>query len=259
MSSLSNSDNDLPSLASSAATKAVEFARVIGKLKTVPRTGWVRRGVPKYESVADHSWRVAALALLLVGREDVDASKVLTMAVIHDMAEAVVGDIAPDDNVTKEEKQQMEEQAMSRLAECLGSAEESGRAAHLLSTLFHEYEVRESVEAKVVKDLDLLDMILQADEYEQRFGIDLSEFFEGTPPNKFQDAALRSISEEVHRQRKERVERTSTDESTAVVNLLSKSDEAFVEEFGQASKLGKESVKELVRALRGWKSSHTDS
>ena len=83
---------------------AVAFARLIGKLKTTPRTGWVRRGVPRYESVADHSWRVAALGLLLMHRDDLQITqKLLPMALLHDIGEAVVGDIPPEDNVSKEE------------------------------------------------------------------------------------------------------------------------------------------------------------
>ena len=107
----------------SAAAKAVDFARIVGRLKTTPRTGWVRRGVPRYESVADHSWRVATLSLLLAGRKDVDfTNKCLPMALIHDVAESLIGDIAPDDNVSAQDKRQMETDATEVLAQLLAEA-----------------------------------------------------------------------------------------------------------------------------------------
>ena len=54
---------------SATASAALDYARFCGRLKTTPRTGWVRCCVPEAESVADHSWRVSALCLILVGAE----------------------------------------------------------------------------------------------------------------------------------------------------------------------------------------------
>lgn len=59
---------------------------------------------------------------------------------------------------------------------------------------------RKSKEAIGVKDLDLLDMSIQANEYEERFGLDLSEFFEGTPVARFRTLSLQSNAQEVHDQ-----------------------------------------------------------
>ena len=184
---------------------AVEFARLLGRLKVTPRTGWVRRGVPKWESVADHSWRVAALSLLLPN--DYDLNKCIAMGVLHDIAESLTGDICPDDNISKEEKSRMEAAALDTLSTKLSQAtvasgDEDSCAAEQLMALMHEYEIRESKEAIGVKDLDLLDMIIQADEYEERFGLDLSEFFDGTPVTRFRTTAIQKIAQEIHDQRK---------------------------------------------------------
>lgn len=214
---------------------AVEYARICGKLKQTKRTGWVRRQVPHVESVADHSWRVSALTLLLHSNLDpnesisdsiesepqkpLDISKCMEMAILHDLAESIVGDIAPSDNVPKQEKQQMENEAIEKIAEVLGSVHSSKESSHqcdnrssigkdsLLAT-FHEYEERQTREAIAVKDLDLLDMIIQADEYEEQYpGLDLTEFFVGTPVDRFRNDMIRDVAEEVHRQRSDRRER----------------------------------------------------
>jgi len=92
---------------------------------------------------------------------------------------------------------------MVEIAGVLGRAtgEEDGAEGRLLG-LFDEYERRETREAVVVKDLDLLDMVLQAWEYEEKYpGIDLGEFFRGTPPSRFRDGGIRAVAEEVHRRR----------------------------------------------------------
>jgi putative hydrolase of HD superfamily len=251
--SAASSPTPTPTSTLTPSAKAVEFARLIGKLKTTPRTGWVRRGVPRYESVADHSWRVATLSLLLVGRDDgMDASKCIQMALVHDLAESLVGDIAPDDNVSKDDKEKMEHDAMEKIALILGqSCPNNDDARQLVLDLFQEYEKRETKESMAVKDLDLLDMIIQADEYEQAFDLDLSEFFQGTPVSRFRDSTIEAVAKEVHEQRQERIQREQKSPPKDPF-ALSKSDEAFVAEHAKASNLSEASVKQTIKALRDW-------
>jgi putative hydrolase of HD superfamily len=129
-------------------------------LKDLPRTGWVRSGVRDPESVAAHSWGMAVLALHFAPK-DLDMAKVLAMCIIHDLPEVRVGDLTPHDDVRN--KAELEASAMSELApEWLG--------------LFHEYESGHSEEAKFVKQIDKLDMGLQASIYQSRQELDLSEF-----------------------------------------------------------------------------------
>ena len=70
----------------------------IGRLKEVPRTGWLDRDIPveETESVADHSFGVAMLAWLLAP-DELDRLRVVELALIHDLAESVVGDVTPYD------------------------------------------------------------------------------------------------------------------------------------------------------------------
>jgi putative hydrolase of HD superfamily len=80
------------------AAGLVRFLHRIGALKTAYRTGWLDRGVPPSdaESVADHSFRTAILAWLAAG-DELDRDKVLKLALIHDLAEAITGDLTPYD------------------------------------------------------------------------------------------------------------------------------------------------------------------
>ena len=85
------------------------------QLKDIDRTGWVRAGVENPESVAAHSWGMAVLALRLCP-EQLDLSKVLSMCLVHDIAEIVVGDLTPHDDIRGEEKHRLEREAMMKIA-----------------------------------------------------------------------------------------------------------------------------------------------
>jgi 5'-deoxynucleotidase YfbR-like HD superfamily hydrolase len=111
------------------------------------------------------------------------------MALIHDLAECIVGDITPYDTkvCTKEEKQKLEHDAIHRIASFLEAMETNeatgssiGSPRNQLLELFNEYEERQSPEAIAVKDMDLLDLILQADAYEKYInkiiGISMNSF-----------------------------------------------------------------------------------
>lgn len=86
----------------------LELMHLVEKLKTQKRTGWVREGIKGPESIADHMYRMAVLSLLSEEDEELDIAKCVQMAVVHDLAEASVGDITPFDGITKAQKQKLE-------------------------------------------------------------------------------------------------------------------------------------------------------
>ncbi len=146
-------------------------------LKDETRTGWQLRGIEDPESVADHSWGVSLLCLFYADRAGVDADRALRMAVLHDLAEAETGDYATraDPNaetVDPDEKERAERAAIATLLEPFDDGE--------LRALWEEYEARETPEAQFVKDADLVDMCLQALQYEreQRYDPDADDHFE---------------------------------------------------------------------------------
>lgn len=112
----------------------LEFLQVVGMLKTQLRTGWVLRGVHRPESVADHMYRMAVLGFLAPAPYNTD--KCIKMALVHDMAEALVGDITPHQGISKQEKYRMEHEAMQRIRSTLGDS----RVAKEIYELWLEYE-----------------------------------------------------------------------------------------------------------------------
>jgi putative hydrolase of HD superfamily len=136
-------------------------------LKDLPRAGWVRRGVAAPEDVAAHSWGVAWLTLVLLPPE-LDRARALAYAVLHDLPEVRVGDLTPADGVAHAEKAAREARAMTGLTNSL--------PAHVLE-LWQAYEAQQDPEARFVRQIDRLDMALQAAVYRDRTGLDLDEFF----------------------------------------------------------------------------------
>lgn len=75
------------------AAKILKFLEEAGKLKAVPREGWRMRGIKECESVAEHTFRVAFIAMLLSEMEKCSMQKALKMALLHDLPESRVGDL----------------------------------------------------------------------------------------------------------------------------------------------------------------------
>ncbi|CAG5138837.1 uncharacterized protein ALTATR162_LOCUS449 [Alternaria atra] len=150
------------------------FLELIEALKTTPRRGWVLRGVPDPESVSDHMYRMAIMCLMAPGAHERLRMRAACMALVHDMGEALIGDITPSDGITQ--KHEREEMALKFLACTLRSSNPD--FADLLLELWHEYEDGKTETAILVRQLDKLECIHQAVVYEQRNGRDLGEFME---------------------------------------------------------------------------------
>lgn len=154
----------------------LQFMKLVGQLKRVPRTGWVYRNIKQPESVSDHMYRMSMMALTI---QDVSVNKerCMKLALVHDLAECIVGDIAPADNVSKTEKHRRENEAMVHITGLL----DDGLRKEIYN-LWEEYEAQSSPEAKLVKEFDQLEMIIQAHEYEELEGKPgrLQEFFTST-------------------------------------------------------------------------------
>ncbi|GAB2291521.1 hypothetical protein Dimus_025774 [Dionaea muscipula] len=181
----------------SSASSAIDFLTLCHRLKTTKRAGWVKRDVENPESVADHMYRMGLMALIAPEIPGVDRNKCIKMAIVHDIAEAIVGDITPDDGVPKLEKSRREQEALNHMCDLLGG----GSRANEVSQLWMEYEENGSTEAKIVKDFDKIEMILQALEYENGQEKDLDEFFQSTA-GKFQTELGKAWAAEIASRRK---------------------------------------------------------
>lgn len=146
------------------------------RLKRLDRTGWTLRGLPNgTESVAGHSFGVSVTAMLLADRFiadgiAVDVENVLRMALLHDWAEVRVGDMPRTATLYfgSEARKQAEMAAFSDVVH----ADES------YVSLYNEYERRESLEARLVKAADVLDLLIQVLSLERAGARGLDEFWE---------------------------------------------------------------------------------
>jgi putative hydrolase of HD superfamily len=143
-------------------------------LKQLYRQGWLKRGIPRQrcESIAEHSFGVAMLALWLNAGHvpELDIGKVLRMALLHDLGEVYAGDIIPGDNVPAQEKHQREAQSVERVLRKLPGGED-------YLACWQEFELGETAEARFVRQIDRLEMGLQAGVYASQGFENLEEFF----------------------------------------------------------------------------------
>jgi putative hydrolase of HD superfamily len=143
--------------------RLLEMILECNELKAIPRMGWRVRGVRSGESVAEHSYAVALLAMLVADRMDIDIDreKLLRIALLHDLPEHMLGDIhAPAGRILGEEAK---ESAELRILENLFRGIEGGDD---YVGLWREFADRTSVEGRLIRAIDKLEMFTQAYLYE---------------------------------------------------------------------------------------------
>ncbi|KAL5282147.1 HDDC2 family protein [Megaselia abdita] len=145
-------------------------------------------------------YRMSMMTFLIDDSLKLDRLKCMQLALVHDLAESIVGDITPFCGVSKEQKRNMEMKAMEDICKLI---EPKGNQ---IMELFLEYEEGKSSEANFVKDLDRLDMVLQAFEYERRDNCisKHQEFFDSTE-GKFEHPFVKSIVQEIYNQRNQSI------------------------------------------------------
>lgn len=175
----------------------LNFVRLLGKLKHTKRAGWVRQSVPDCESVADHMYRMAVMAMMLPGNGNLDRDRCVRLSLVHDIAECIVGDITPADKVPKDIKHAKELAAITDIQKLVPP-----EFSDELLKLWREYEDQASPEAKYVKDLDRFDMVMQAHEYEEELKRpgELQEFFDSTT-GRFQHPEILTWVDEINKVR----------------------------------------------------------
>lgn len=131
------------------------FLRRAERLKTVTRTSWTSEG--KQESTAEHTWRLALFALSLrPWFPELDFGRVLSIALVHDLGEAISGDISAVLQVGAPPKEEQERRDLLELLQTAPAAVRDQIVAH-----FDEYNAAATPEAKFVKAIDKLETILQ--------------------------------------------------------------------------------------------------
>ncbi len=172
------------------------------RLKRLERTGWTLRGLPNgTESVAAHSFGVCVTAMLLADEVkarglNVDCDRVLRMALLHDWAETRVGDM-PKTAIGyfgADARKNAESRAFADIVEGTGVAAREYRA------LYQDYEDRTSLEARLVKAADVIDLLVQAYALERSGAKGLDEFWQVALQPDFQlpEVADQIVKEFLH-------------------------------------------------------------
>jgi Predicted hydrolases of HD superfamily len=164
------------------------------RLKRLDRTGWILRGLPNgTESVAAHSFGVSVTAMLLADKLNahgiaIDVEKVLRISLLHDWAEVRVGDMPRTATLYfgSEVRKQAETAAFADIVK--------GVAEGLYVGLYNDYERRESLEARLVKAADVLDLLIQVLALERAGARGLDEFWEVAEKPEFN---LDGIAEQI--------------------------------------------------------------
>jgi putative hydrolase of HD superfamily len=133
----------------------LQFLRAAEQLKNVTRTSWTSGG--QRESVASHTWRLCLMALVLEkGFPGVDFARLVKICIVHDLGEAIGGDIPATEQVAGTSKAAKEREDLLQL---LRPLPDSLRTE--ITALWDEYEAATTPEARIAKALDKLETIMQ--------------------------------------------------------------------------------------------------
>jgi len=145
------------------------------KAKRMVRTGWKMNGVHNPESVAEHAFQLCIIVLIVSDYLGVDKEKLIKMALIHDLGEITTGDMVwiqgnIIDEAKRKKKESLESIGIEKMFSILGSPTE-------YKSIFDEMIQRKSIESEVFWQIDKLELVIQAAQYELSDNKDLSEFF----------------------------------------------------------------------------------
>ncbi|MDE1765434.1 MAG: HD domain-containing protein [Thaumarchaeota archaeon] len=137
-----------------------EFFYIVSELKKVQRKGWKEKvGITHPESVSDHSYGTAVMAMIFSDNAGMNTEKMLKMALLHDLAESITGDFMPGE-ISKENKKIMENQVMDEILSKLPP-----NLADKYDSIWKEYVACMSKESVLLHEVDKLEMAIQATKY----------------------------------------------------------------------------------------------
>jgi putative hydrolases of HD superfamily len=161
----------------------------LNQLKLLFRQGWLRRSIPeaRCESVAEHVFSMALLGWWLNDQFSLglELNQVLCMILAHELGEIYAGDIIPADQVAPEEKKRREREGLHKVVDKLASGKD-------ILTIWEEYEAGQTAVAQFVRQIDRLEMALQASVYEAEGFSNMDEFFRSADL-ALKDPALRAV------------------------------------------------------------------
>jgi len=141
----------------------LDFFKIALKLKTVKRQGWIDKlSIKNPESVADHTFSMAIIGMILADNEEYDTEKILKMILLHDLAESITGDLTPD-KIDKDEKILLENKTFENI---LNNLPKILQKQYL--QIWNEYQENKSKDSKFVHQIDKLELALQAEIYSKK-------------------------------------------------------------------------------------------
>ena len=175
----------------------LEFFECAANLKKVKRQGWIDKlQIKNPESVADHSYSMAIMSMIISDMKNCDSEKCLKMALLHDLAESKIGDHTPE-QISKEEKTKLEDKTILEIIEIL--PKEIGTK---YLEIWKEYQEQKTTEAVLVHQIDRIEMALQAKIYRQDGNSreKLEVFFESAK-NEIVDSDLKELFTQIYRKK----------------------------------------------------------
>ena len=165
------------------------FLYELGQLKRVRRSGWWIAGIENPESVAEHSFRTAVIAFILAQLEGADPEKATCMALFHDMSEARTNDLH---RIARRyvECEKVETKVIKDQSKRLPD-----EMARRYTALLSEFEGAMSPEARIARDADLLECLIQAREYQALGNKGVADWMMNAKAALVTDAAKRIAAE----------------------------------------------------------------
>ena len=138
----------------------LDFLYIAANLKKISRQGWIDKlSIKNPESVADHTFSMAIIGMIMSDSNSYNTNKILKMILIHDLAESITGDFTPEQK-SKKEKIILENKAIKKILKNLPKTLQS----QYLS-IWDEYQTNETDDANFVHQIDKFEMALQATIY----------------------------------------------------------------------------------------------
>ncbi len=171
----------------------LDFFNLSANLKNTSRQGWIDKlSITNPESVADHTFSMAIIGMVLSDSKNYDTEKILKMILLHDLAESVTGDITPDKK-PKNEKIILENKIMKDI---LANLPKSIQIQYF--KIWEEYQENESLDAKFVHQVDKFEMAIQAKIYQKQTSFEKTRVFFESAKEEITDPNLLKFLEQLY-------------------------------------------------------------
>lgn len=171
----------------------LDFFNLSANLKNISRQGWIDKlSLTNPESVADHTFSMAIIGMVLSDSKNYDTEKILKMILLHDLAESVTGDITPDKK-PKNEKIILENKIMKDI---LANLPKPIQISYF--KIWEEYQENKSSDSKFVHQVDKFEMAIQAKIYQKQTSFEKTRVFFESAKEEITDPSLLKFLEQLY-------------------------------------------------------------